>query len=183
MKRYGIACILALSVTACSACSSGSGSDGGTGGSCKNVDICTVIPPAQLSTSLGVMATITTPSTDNIGGNASDECIYGNPSPAAYTSVTLIRTCHADGVMVAATYDATSKGYLAPMGTRTDLAGVGDKAFYQSEPNMAPAGTNKVKLVAVKGQILVTFTDLNVTPAQDAMVKQGLASFANTLLK
>ena len=68
------------------------------------------------------------------------------------------------------------------MGTRVDVAGVGEKAFYQSEPTGSGLPTAKVMFEAVKGPVIVTFRASNVAPADDAMVKQGLASFANTLL-
>jgi hypothetical protein len=40
----------------------------------------------------------------------------------------------------------------------------------------------KVRLVALKGNVYVVLSDSQVPAAQDAMVKQGLTSFANTLL-
>ncbi len=40
----------------------------------------------------------------------------------------------------------------------------------------------KVRLVAFKGNVYVVLSDSYVPAAQDAMVKQGLTSFANTLL-
>jgi hypothetical protein len=58
-----------------------------------------------------------------------------------------------------------------------------DKAFYETVPGMAgtmlPA---KVRLVALKGNVYVNLSDATVPAAQDAMVKQALTSFANTLL-
>ena len=81
------------------------------------------------------------------------------------------------------TYDDVRKSYLAPGGTREDLSGVGEKAFYETVPGMA--GTTlppKVRLVAFKGNIYVVLSDSYAPAEQDAMVKQGLSSFANTLL-
>jgi hypothetical protein len=47
---------------------------------------------------------------------------------------------------------------------------VGEKAFYERTPG------------AMKGPVYVILSDGYVGFAQDAMVKQGLTSFANTLL-
>jgi hypothetical protein len=40
----------------------------------------------------------------------------------------------------------------------------------------------KVRLVAFKGNVYVVLSDSYVPVVQDTMVKQGLSSFANTLL-
>ncbi len=60
---------------------------------------------------------------------------------------------------------------------------MGEKAFYETLPGLE--GTSlppKVRLVAFKGNVYVVLSDSHAPAAQDAMVKQGLTSFANTLL-
>ena len=199
MSRFRLRAVLfvlaALLLTACSIGQSrqnGSRSslpgDGGTGGgSCKNVDICTLIPQSQVNSTLGMTARFTSPDTPiNMGGGTSDQCSY-NAEPGMH--VELLRQCfpdvpnHPEAQLAAASYQSAQQDYLAPGGTRTDLAGVGDKAFYETLPGMA--GTTlppKVRLVAFKGNLYVILSDSYAPAPQDAMIKQGLMSFANTLL-
>ena len=81
--------------------------------------------------------------------------------------------------LASATYQSAQQEYLAPGGTRRELSGVGEKAFYETVPGqIAP----KVRLVAFKGKVYVILSDAYVAPGQDALVKQGLTSLANTLL-
>ena len=81
-------------------------------------------------------------------------------------------------------YQSSKEAYLARGGTRTELSGVGEKAFYETVPGQA--GTTappKVRLVAFKGNVYVVLSDSWAPADQDAMIKQGLASFAKTLLE
>jgi hypothetical protein len=189
--------LAALLLTACSIgqsrqtnSSSSLPGDGGTGGGpCKNVDICTLIPQSQVNSSLGVTARFTSPDTTNTGGMTSDQCSYNAGASEPGMHVELLRQCytdvpnHPEVQLASASYQSSRQDYLAPGGTRTDLAGVGDKAFYETLPGMA--GTTlppKVRLVAFKGHLYVVLSDSYAPAAQDAMVKQGLMSFANTLL-
>lgn len=136
--------------------------DGGTsGGPCKNVAICTLIPQSQVNTSLGVTAMFTSPETPtNMGGMTSDECSYNAGATAPGMHVELLRQCYPEvprqGAMMASDeYQTSQQAYLAPGGTRTDLSGVGDKAFYETVPVQA-GGTMlppKVRLVAFKGNL------------------------------
>ena len=190
--------LAALLLTACSIGQSrqtGSTSslprDGGTGGGpCKNVDICTLIPQSRVNSSLGVTARFTKPDEPmNMGGGTSDQCSYNAGAAEPGMHVELLRQCypdvpnHPEVQMAAATYQSSRQDYLAPGGTRTDLTDVGDKAFYETVPGMA--GTTlppKVRLVAFKGHVYVILSDSYAPAAQEAMIKQGLMSFANTLL-
>ena len=56
---------------------------------------------------------------------------------------------------------------------------MGEKAFYETVPGQS---ATKVRLVAFKGNVYVILSAAHVAPEQDAMVKQGLISFAQTLL-
>lgn len=189
--------LAALSLAACSLGQSrqtGSGSspagDGSTsGGSCTNVAICTLIPQSQVNSSLGVTAMFTSPDTPtNMGGMTSDQCSYNAGATAPGMHVELLRQCypevprHPEAMMASDEYQTAQQGYLAPGGTRTDLSGVGDKAFYETVPYSGTTLPPKVRLVAFKGNLYVILSDSQVPAAQDAMVKQGLTSFANTLL-
>lgn len=170
---------------------SSSAGDGGTGGgACKNVAICTLITQSQVNSSLGVTAKFTTPDTPtNMGGMTSDQCSYNAGASAPGMHVELLRQCypdvphHPEAQLASASYESAQQEYLAPGGTRTDLAGVGDKAFYETVPGMA--GTTlppKVRLVSFKGNVYVILSDSYAPAAQDAIIKQALSSFANTLL-
>ena len=182
--------LAALFLAACSLgqsrqTSSGSsplGDAGTAGGPCKNVDICTLIPQSQVNSSLGVTARFTTPDTPtNMGGMTSDQCSYNAGATAPGMHVELLRQCNPE--FEAVTYDGARTAYLVPGGTRTDLTGIGDKAFYETVPGMS--GTTlppKVRLVALKGNVYVILSDSYAPAEQDAMIKQGLSSFANTLL-
>src|SRR5205807_72109 len=140
----------------------GSGSspagDRGTSGGCKNVAICTVIPLAQVNSATNKMLTSSSPSNTGTGPNSGDTCEYtgigGGPSGGF---VELIRFCNDPASNAGVTYDTDRNGYLAQMGTRVDVAGVGEKAFYQSEPTGSGLPTAKVMFEAVKGPVLVTF--------------------------
>lgn len=174
---------MALGTAACSSCSGGGDSnDGGSsGGSCKNIVICTTIPLAQVNTATNKMLTASTPSNSGMGANTGDTCSY-NGTGAMGGNVELIRFCYDPANLAGQQFDSDKGESLAAMGTRSDVAGVGDKAFYQSEPT-AGFPTAKVKLEVAKGPILLTFRATNVSAADDPTVKQGLIGFANTLLK
>src|SRR5205823_2472405 len=173
----GTACI----ISGCSGCSSsGSNSDGGSGGgSCKAVAICTVIAMSKVNSSTGKMTTNANPMTDNTSGVASDECTYiSSASPG--DNVDLLRTCADDTTVASTRWDSDHTGYLKPMGTRVDLPGVGDKAYYQTEPS----GTNlTVQIEAYKGKVWVRASATTVTAATEATVKQALTDFTTTLLQ
>jgi len=160
--------------------SSPTGDQGTSGGPCKNVAICTLIPQSQVNTSLGVTAMFTSPDAPtNMGGMTSDQCSYNAGATAPGTHVELLRQCYPEAKMASVEYQSSQQGYLAPGGRRTDLSGVGEKAFYETVPGQS--GTTlppKVRLVAY-----VVLSDSYAPAAQDAMVKQGLTTFANTLLK
>ena len=180
--------LAAVSLTACSLgqlrkrdSGSSSAGDGGTsGGPCKNVAICTVIPLAQVNSATNKMLTSSSPG-PSVSGVVADECDY-NGTGTMGGFVNLIRVCYDPSSLAGQSYDADRGESLAAMGTRNDVSGAGDKAFYQSEPTGSGFTTAKVKLEAVRGAVLVTLKASNVAPADDAMVKQGLTSFANTLL-
>ena len=154
------------------------------GGPCTNVEICTLIPQSQVNASLGVTAAFTSADTPtNMGGLTSDQCSYNAGATAPGRHVELLRQCNSDANYASAQYQSSRESYLAPGGTRADLSGVGEKAFYETLPGLE--GTTlppKVRLVAFKGNVYVVLSDSYAPVAQDSLVKQGLASFANTLL-
>jgi len=185
--------LLALGGLLLTACSLGKSRETGSGsspisdttaggGPCKNVDICTLIPQSQVNAALGLTARITSPDPPiNMGGMTSDQCSYNAGATAPGIHVELLRQCDPEAMLV--NYQSSKEAYLAPGGTRTDLSGVGEKAFYETLPGQE--GTTlppKVRLVAFKGNVYVVLSDSYAPAAQDAMIKQGLASFANTLL-
>jgi len=181
--------LAALSLAACNLGQSrqtGSGSSpagdrGSSGGSCTNVAICTVIPLAQVNSATNKMLTSSSSTSSGTGPNSGDTCDYNGTGPSG-GFVELIRFCSDPASNAGIQFDTDRNASLAAMGTRTDVAGVGEKAFYQSEPTGSGLPTAKVMFEAVKGPVIVTFRASNVAPADDAMVKQGLSSFANTLL-
>ncbi|MEP6637026.1 MAG: hypothetical protein ABJB97_09890 [Acidobacteriota bacterium] len=194
--RFGLKSLLitlaALLLAACSvgqlrqtgSRSSPAGDAGAGGGPCKNVEICTLIPQSQVNESLGVTARFTRPETPTaMGGMTSDECSYNAGAPAPGMHVELLRQCYSDAKIASVEYQSSQQAYLVPGATRTDLSGVGEKAFYETVPGMS--GTTlppKVRLVAFKGNVYVILSDSYAPAEQDATVKQGLASFANTLM-
>ena len=98
--------------------------------------------------------------------------------------VELLRQCFPEANIAPGEYQSSKEAYLARGGTRTELSGVGEKAFYETVPGQA--GTTappKVRLVAFKGNVYVVLSDSWAPADQDAMIKQGLASFAKTLLE
>ena len=170
--------------------SSPAGDQGTGGGPCKNVDICTLIPQSQVNTSLGVTAKFTSPDTPtNMGGGTSDQCSYNAGATEPGMHVELLRQCfpdvphHPEAQLASASYQSAQQEYLARGGTRTELSGVGDKAFYETVPGQeGTTSPPKVRLVAFKGNVYVILSDSYAPTEQDATVKQGLSSFANTLL-
>jgi len=165
---------------ACSSCSSGgSNGDGGSGGgSCKNVAICTVVPASTVTSAIGLMVSMANP--DMPAQNPwNDRCDYISNDPGK--NARFIRTCFASASDASNVFASAKTGSLKSGGTRTDVTGVGDQAFYQSEPT-STMGVSTVKLQAIKGQVVVSLSDVYVTAADDATVKQGLTSIANTLL-
>jgi hypothetical protein len=98
--------------------------------------------------------------------------------------VELLRQCDPDARFAPAQYEQSKESYLAPGGMRTELSGVGEKAFYETLPGQE--GTTlppKVRLVAFKDNIYIVLSDSYAPTNRDAMVKDGLTSFANMLLK
>lgn len=154
-------------------------------GPCNNVDICTLIPESQVNASLGVNARFTSPDEPtNMGGMTSDRCSYNAGASQRGMHVELLRQCYPDARFAPAEYQTSKEAYLAPGGMRTELSGVGEKAFYETVPGQE--GTTlapKVRLVAFKGNIYVILSDSHAPADQDSMVKRGLISFANMLLK
>jgi len=69
-----------------------------------------------------------------------------------------------------------------PGGTRTDLNGVGEKAFYETLPGLEAHASAQGASRRFQGQRVRGPLGLVAPVAQDSLVKQGLASFANTLL-
>jgi hypothetical protein len=184
MKRYGIAVgITSLVLAACSSCSSsGSGTDGGMmmGGACKNVAICTVVPGATVTSSIGLMVANANPDNPTMTGSmTSDTCTY--IAMNAGMSAVFTRQCYDSPTIPTADYNTAYMATLKTGGMRTDVTGVGDKAFYQSEPT-STMGVNSVKLIALKGNVYVLLSDVSVATADDAKVKTGLSSIATTLL-
>ncbi len=157
---------------------------GSSGGSCTNVAICTLIPQSQVNSSLGMTAMFTSPEAPtNMGGMTSDQCSYNAGANAPEKHVELLRQCYPETKTASGEYQASQEAYLARGGTRRDLSGVGDKAFYETVPGQSgTASPPKVRLVAFKGNVYVILSDSYVPATQDAMVKQGLTSFANKLL-
>lgn len=192
----GYVVLLALSGLLLAACSLGKSRETGSGsspigdtttgsGPCKNVDICTLIPQSQVNTSLGVTAKFASPDTPtNMGGMTSDKCSYNAGATEPGMHVELLRQCFPEANIAPGEYQSSKEAYLARGGTRTELSGVGEKAFYETVPGQA--GTTappKVRLVAFKGNVYVVLSDSWAPADQDAMIKQGLASFAKTLLE
>jgi hypothetical protein len=142
------------------------------------VAICTLITQEQVNSTLGVKASSTVPDEPiNMSGLTSDRCAYLN-APAD-TNIQLLRQCLTDASALPLKYQDERQAYLAPGGARADLSGVGEKAFYETVPGQTAM---KVRLVAFKGNVYVVVSDAHVNPGQDEMVKQGLISFAQTLL-
>ncbi len=114
--------------------SSPAGERGTVGGQCKNVAICTLIPQSQVNSSLGVTAMFTSPDTPtNMGGMTSDQCSYNAGSSDPGMHVELLRQCFPEA-SASVDYQSSQQAYLVPGGTRTDLSGVGEKAFYETVP-------------------------------------------------
>jgi hypothetical protein len=198
MTKFNIrfAALLALTALLLAACSLGKSRETGSGsspasdtttgtGPCKNVDICTLIPESQVNASLGVTARFTSPDEPtNMGGMTSDRCSYNAGASQPGMHVELLRQCYPDATFAPAQYQSSKEAYLVPGGTRTELSGVGEKAFYETVPGQE--GTTlppKVRLVAFKGNLFVILSDSYAPADREAMVKLGLTSFANMLLK
>ena len=125
---------------------------------------------SQVTTSLGVSASSAVPVKPiNDAGLTSDTCAYLDP--ASHTNVEFLRQCfYWDASTVPLTYQSAQQEYLAPGGTRTDLGGVGEKAFYETVPGQTAP---KVWLVTYKANVYVIVSDAHVASGQDAMVKQA----------
>jgi len=95
------------------------------------------------------------------------------------TNVQLLRQCYPKEQMAAAFYQSSQQAYLKPGGRRDDLSDVCDKAFYETVPGQSAP---KARLIAMKGKVNVVLSDEYVPVGQEGTVKQGLTSFANTLL-
>lgn len=163
----------------------GGGEGGASGGACKNVAICTLIPMSQVNSSLDGTATKANPETmSDPSGVASDKCAYLGVAPT--TTVELSRLCYPQATMAASNYEASRQDYLPKEGTRTDVAGLGDRAFYEIKPTVADISLGEnvtaVRLIVLKDNLNLTLTDAPVAAAQAAKVKAGLTAFASTIL-
>jgi len=187
--------LLALTALLLAACNLGKSRGTGSGpspasdtttgtGPCTNVEICTLIPQSQVNSSLGVTARFTSPDEPtNMGGMTSDRCSYNAGASEPGMHVELLRQCYSDARFAPAEYQSSKEAYLARGGTRAELSGVGEKAFYETVPGQeGTTSPPKVRLVAFKGNVYVILSDSWAPADQDTVIKQGLASFANTLL-
>jgi hypothetical protein len=163
------------------------GAGGGEGGgACKNVDICALIPMAEINRSLAGSATNANPETlgDDPSGQAMDECSYLGAKPT--TTVVLRRHCYPEATLATSTYEGSRQDSLPKEGTRTEVTGLGDRAFYEIKPTVADISLGEnvtaVRLIVLKGNVYVTLTDAPVPAAQAAKVKAGLTAFASTIL-
>ncbi len=166
----------------------GGGEGGASGGACKNVAICTLIPLSQVNSSLGGTATNANPETrseaSGPSGQAADICAYLGGTPN--TTVEFSRVCYPEATLAVGNYESSKQEYLPKEGTRTDVAGLGDRAFYEIKPTVADISLGEnvtaVRLIVLKDNLLLTLTRAPVPAAQAAKVKAGLTAFASTLL-
>lgn len=139
-----------------------------------NLAICPLIPSATVNMLTGLTTTGATP-TSNGPPVPSDLCEYPTSDPGA--TVKINRVCNMNAKY---SYDG-DRMQTPPMGaTQTDVSGIGDAAFYQSEP----AGTtSKSTLYAYKNDVLLQIVITGVKPAQEPMVKAGMISMGMTVFK
>jgi hypothetical protein len=106
-----------------------------------------------------------------------DMCLYQNQAGAGQQAV-IARYCFADAT-TALQYltGEQARGRADGGGAETDLAGVGDRAFYRSQVNQ-----KTTSIYAVQGNVLVMTEVDVVTPATEAAVKQCLVTLAKETL-
>ena len=153
----------------------GDGADTSTG-TCYDVDVCDALPLATVNAALG--GPFVAPVETNTGDgsfNTSDLCSYVKHGSGG---LSVTRTCSSDG-SASSDYDSRRRGMLDPPYTRTDVTGVGDKAFIDDISNGTPDG-NESMLLAVQGNVTVIIDDNSVTAGEN--VQEGLATLANILL-
>jgi len=160
-----------------------SGGGGSGGGACKNVAICTVIPVSQVNSATGKTTANASPSAPPITGDpVADDCSYISSSDPS-DHVDLLRNCSTTLIAGKTNgelqLEQSKNDYLAPGGTRVDLPGVGDGAFYQTEPSDSELN---IRVMAYKGPVWVRADATAVTTATEAKVKQGLIDLTNILL-
>jgi hypothetical protein len=153
-------------VAACSSSTSGSGGGGGTDGggntSCKSVMICATT--AHLNMLCGTMATTATPNEVSQPDQLVDNCEYKDMSGR---NMNATHYCFTDPAGAAMYYDA-ARNDSSPKGTKVDVSGIGDKAFFQEEPDV-----NIDTLFVLRGNVLV-FVELDgvVTAQNESMLEQ-----------
>lgn len=186
LRHHAVLVVAGLLIAGCSSGGSNNGDGGsgdggsGGGGACKNVAVCTLIPNAKVNSSTGKMTASAVPMSINTSGLFYDECSYiSSANPGDH--VDLMRSC-IDETSAVLIWNTDRTGYLKPMGTRADLSGVGDKAFYQTEPSSDSDMAMSVQVEAYKGAVIVRSKATNVTAATEAMTKQAMIDFTNTLL-
>ena len=158
------------------ACSSENGGDEGPPGACRNLDVCEALPVSRVNSALGgpFSYPVAVRVADVASGTPSDECSYAQPGT---TGLSIVRTC-SDDEFGPSQFDQEHAGEVTPPNTRTDLGGVGDRAFVVDVPNGSPNGS-VATLLAIKGKVLARIDDRAVRPGQD--VHDGLATLANLL--
>jgi hypothetical protein len=159
--------------------SGASGDSGGSGTStCTSRAICTSIAIAHVNGLCGTTASSpipvdqTAPPAQNI-----DMCLYQNPAGAGQQAV-VARYCFTDAT-TALQYltGEQARGRTDGGGIETDLAGIGDRAFYRSQVSQ-----KTTSIYAVQGNVLaMTEVDV-VSPGTEATVKQCLATLTKEIL-
>ncbi len=140
------------------------------------VDICGKFPLATVNMACGQMATMTVPGNVDDPSQTVNDCDYQAGGSAALGKIW--RGCTKDGTGPAY-YNGARTDTLKPGEVRTDITGLGDKAFWAVEPE---ATNNFVTLWMLRGQTVSYIQCQGVPAAQVDTVKAAVLPLGQTLV-
>lgn len=161
---------LALSSAGCVSIPEGNGNvDHVPMGSCKNVALCSVLPLARVNDVLGDSFESPTGGSSADGGLFGDSCAYTKPQTIG---LFITRGCFLDGQSASSQYASLRADPLLPPESHTDVPGVGDEAFVDT--NVIGPDHMEETLEVHEGNVLVRIDDGGI-PVDESTL-QGLSS-------
>lgn len=185
-KWSAIAMAIALSPVGCLTVPDNGQAGTASASACKNVDLCSVLPMAEVNGVLGKSFDDFEPGFETLSGPDvySDGCIYSkfitDDGGVFGERLYVDRRCYTDKGAASARVASCplDPAPLADSGLCTKVTGAGEDAYFEDVPNGYSG--HEARLNAHGGNFLVTLFDTGIAPGED--VQQGLVELANMVL-
>ena len=178
---WGAMCVW-LSSVACLGRPEGHGASSGAPppSPCKNVSVCAALTLADVDASLSASFVDIEPWLDSASGPDMylDSCRYAISDGSA---LVVERACYVDAGAASSRFDALRLDVPPPTapGSRTELTGVGDQAFFDDSPS-GSADHIEARLLVIDANVIVDVYDAAMPADED--VQPALVTFANLVL-